>query len=157
MKIIIAFLFLCMSLNVYSQQKDSIPFCLESKVYVQQASSVPLNLNLEQRKAQYLKTHKTLKTLAWASMGAGVPLMGVGCILIGYGALGQQNASYKSGVWIFATGGLLTVGSLSLFILSSHYKYKAASVSLGAQQAYVLQQNRLGIRAQPAVTLSFRF
>ena len=147
-KIISIILCVVISTKMYAQQMSYTPL-----------SYTPLNLNLQQQ--QYLKTHKALKTSAWVAIGVGgtmVICMG-GYILLSNAVADEKwrwNESESIPInWLLVSGGVLTVASVPLFIVSHHYKNMAVNASLGMQQAFAPQQGGMRAIAQPAVTLSF--
>ncbi|WP_199269807.1 hypothetical protein [Mucilaginibacter lacusdianchii] len=105
-------------------------------------------------KSKYLSTHKTLKTVGWVSLGTGVPLVVLG-LLYEIGSINSSNGKglEKTGNWMMASGAGLTVASIPCFIISHHYKKKAASLSLGNQQVFIPQQYGFISRIQPALYL----
>ena len=159
MKVIIVFIFLGISLKTYAQQITPIAYSVENRMYARQDSSLALNLNLEQQ--QYLRTHKTLKTLGWTSLGVGIASSMIAWLYNGEIAPAFDKNFAGGGVTIprvfLGVGATLMVASIPLLIEAHHYKKKAANLSIGvgAQQALTLQQRGLGTIAQPAVTLSF--
>ena len=57
------------------------------------------------------------------------------------------------GALVFASGAVLALSSIPLFIVSHHYKKKVVSVSLGSQQVFIPQGNRFVSGVQPALSV----
>jgi len=127
-------------------------------LYGQPLSASTDTLFQQSKKGRYLRTHKTLKTVGWVSLGTGLPMIALGFV---YGIAGIESADPKSaertGNLLAASGAALTVASIPCFIISHHYKKKAATLALANQQVFVPAQNGFVLRAQPALCLRIPF
>jgi hypothetical protein len=128
--------------------------------YVQPVSFTADNNAQQQEYLHYLRNAKTLKILGWTSLGLGIPTMGIGFLLGVSGVLSDSKGDglTKSAGLIFASGAVLTLSSIPLFIVSHHYKtkgnkLKVVSVSLGSQQVFIPQGNRFVSGVQPALSV----
>jgi hypothetical protein len=128
------------------------------KTYGQQYLPASDTTFYKSHKARYLSTHKTLKTTGWVSLGTGLPLFFIG-LLFEVGSIESQHAegAAKTGKWMATSGAALTLASIPCFVISHHYKKKAASLSLSNQQVFIPQQNGLISRATPTLSLKIPF
>jgi hypothetical protein len=106
----------------------------------------------------YQKTHKTLKTIGWVSLGTGVPLFCLGAALE-IGSHDNQNGAdaEKTGKWMVPTGAVLALASIPCFIVAHHYKSKAVSLSVISQPVYSTEQRSFASNIQPALRLKIAF
>lgn len=82
---------------------------------------------------KYWKRHKTLKRLAWTSLGLAVAYAGVMGTVYGMSkSLGEGGNNGDAGPIIIIPAACLASASIPLFIFSSKNKKKALSVSAGS-------------------------
>ncbi len=122
------------------------------QTYGQQVSKISISVKQDQDYSHYSRTHKTLRTLGWVSLGTGIVSSGLG--LIAHVTSADTDTGEKED-WLIVTGGTLIAASVPLFIVSHHYKNKAAStLSLGSQKVHIPQNGgRTVSDMQPTVTL----
>jgi len=127
--------------------------------YVQPVSLTLATTASQQEYRHYLRSAKTLKILGWTSLGVGIPTMCIGFVM-GVAGIESENREkdQKTASWVFVSGAALTLSSIPLFIVSHHYKtkgnkLKAVSLSLGSQQVFIPQGNRLVSGVQPALSV----
>jgi hypothetical protein len=105
----------------------------------------------------YLKKSKNQKSAAWALLGGGVALMGIG-YLVG----DQKESSFDdaaTGAVMAGVGILAAIGSIPLFIASGKNKRKAMSISTSFDMQRNLFQKgtALSFRSHPALSLKLNF
>lgn len=76
------------------------------------------------KESQNWRTHRTLKTAGWVSIGVGVPLtfLGLATLIASTEGEGVRPGTYQ---WMIGSGVVLTTSSIPFFILSHKYKKKA--------------------------------
>lgn len=125
--------------------------------YAQRSDQHSDTIRNQQYESHYWRTHKTLKTVGWVSLGTGIPTFLFGLIV---GASGIESSDPKkaerTGTWIAATGATLTVSSIPCFIISSRYKKKAMSLSVGNQQIFAPMQYGFRSKVVPTIGLKFQ-
>ena len=160
---IVIFLVLFAGLNTKAQISLATPVDSTLHIglnsYVQPVSFRAVNVASQEDYRHYLRTAKTYKTLGWFSLGIGVPVMIVGLLGTELSAVTPTSDGGRRTVRIlFVSGATLTAASIPLFIVSHHYKkkgkeLKAVSLSLGSQQVFIPQGNRLVSSVQPALSV----
>jgi hypothetical protein len=83
-------------------------------------------------------------------LGVGIPTTFYG-LLIAAVENRDGPSTTNIGALVLASGAALTLASISLFIVSHHYKKKAVSISLGSQQAFIPQGNGFVSSTQPVL------
>ncbi|QJD97777.1 hypothetical protein HH214_18805 [Mucilaginibacter robiniae] len=138
-KILLAFASIYSSVSTYAQQ-----------------TSIVLNAAIEKpHESKYLTARKTLKNAGWISLETGIPLF---CLGFAY-AIGSIDNHNKTGAktarWMVPSGAALTLTSIPCFVLSHHYKRKAATLSLNNQPVFIPLKNGFSSSMQPALCLRF--
>jgi len=98
-----------------------------------------------------MQKSKNQQTAAWIMLGGGLTMAVIGMVGVNE-TLFDDAANTYGAVWLTGVG--LALGSIPVFIASSHNARKAATLSLKNQRVLVPQQNSFVFKAQPAVTLS---
>ena len=162
---IVILLILFIGLNTQAQTNASMPTdsiaYISLNSYAQPVSFTADNIAQQQDYKHYLKTAKTLKIASWTSLGLGIPTMCIGFLLGASSAHSDSNGGglTESAGLIFASGAVLTLSSIPLFIVSHHYKKKGnelkktATLSLGSQQVFVPQGYGFTSSVQPVLSV----
>ncbi len=140
------------------------PYFEESPLLVNELSSVVLNddnYKMQYKNTAYWKKHKRLKRWAWGTLGAGVPVTFVGCLV--ELAVHYNDDPYDDNTFGLYTpllvGAALMLSSIPLFVFSYTNAKKAkqsVSANFTVDNIYVEQPN--GRRqTQPAVGIQINF
>ncbi len=110
-------------------------------------------------KEYYLKKSRTQKTIAWVMLGTGVVMAATGYVI---GStrdaddfIQDANIGETEGIVIIA-GGVVAVGSIPLFIISSKNKKRAAGISFIQQPVFVPVQNSFAYKHQPGISIKIK-
>lgn len=99
----------------------------------------------------YLQKSKNQQTAAWFMLGGGFAMAVIGMVGVNE-TLFDNAANTYAAVWLSGVG--LALGSIPLFIASSHNARKAATLNLKNQPILVPQQNSFIFKAQPAISVN---
>jgi hypothetical protein len=122
------------------------------KIYGQRYLPVSDTTSYQFREAGYLRTHKILNTVAWMSLGTGIATAS-----LGIAAVAASVETGKLVKWPIPAGLSLIGASIPLFVISHHYKKKAASLSFGNQQVFIPQQSGFTSKVAPTLCLRVPF
>lgn len=113
-------------------------------------------------KEYYLKKSRTQKTIAWVMVGTGVAVAVAGYAILAkkiddepLGYFTDENYGDKEVAFIVA-GGVVAVGSIPLFIISSKNKKRAAGISFIQQPVFVPVQNSFAYKHQPGISIKIK-
>ena len=148
---------LAISSSKGQQQIDKITYIASSMKASIDISMSKMNFNdTALTKETYLTKSENQKTAAWVLLGGGVVLGTIGGIILSkntFHPLGGDNSGFAGGTVLLAVGVLCTLGSIPLFISSSHNAQKAAMISFKNQEIFIPHSNNLIGKTQPAFTL----
>ena len=160
---IVILLILFIGLNTQAQTNASMPTdsiaYISLNSYAQPVSFTADNIAQQQDYKHYLRTAKTLKIAGWTSLGLGIPTMFCGFVIGIKNAYTNSIKESTAADLVFASGAVLTLSSIPLFIVSHHYKKKgnelkkAATLSLGSQQVFVPQGYGFTSSVQPVLSV----
>lgn len=109
-----------------------------------------------------MKKSRTQKTIAWVMVGTGVAVAVAGYAILAkktdddpLGYFTDENYGDKEASFIIA-GGVVAVGSIPLFIISSKNKKRAAGISFIQQPVFMPVQNSFAYKHQPGISIKIK-
>lgn len=108
-------------------------------------------------KQDYLKKSKTQKTVAWILVGSGAGLVVIAIATTSttdvWRAVFGDNSGLSSGATLFAIGGVITLSSIPLFIVSAKNKRKGMSLSFKNETVPQFLKSSFVNRSAPSLSL----
>ena len=109
-------------------------------------------------KEQYVHKKKVFNIIGYSLLGTSTVLFVKGSILAKTQRKAKGNSALNwDGLGEDILGGISGLASIPFFLLASHYKNKAVSLSIHKENNLMLQQNNLVFTTQPTFTLKVIF
>ena len=109
-------------------------------------------------KEQYVHKKKVFNIIGYSLLGTSAILFTKGSILAKRQRKTNPSATWNlDGLGEDILGGISGLASIPFFLIASHYKNKAVSLSINNENNLMLQENNLVFKTQPTLSLKVIF
>ncbi len=110
-------------------------------------------LKVDKSYAYYMQKRNTYNTIGWVCLGSGLTMGALG-LLINMGSA-FNHGSGTEGIWIAATGEVVALASIPMFIIAHHNK-KKASLYVSKNTVFINDRS-LSNRNYTSISLAIHF